>query len=66
MQTFDSDGIEASTAGDGKKWNNMDIPLGVKVAAGDFDGDGHDELAVLRVMLQYSEQYSSYSDPAFS
>ena len=66
VQTFDSDGIEASTAGDGKKWNNMDIPLGVKVAAGDFDGDGHDELAVLRVMLQYSEQYSSYSDPAFS
>ena len=39
------------------RWNDIDLPLGVKAAVGDFDGDGRDDIAVLRVMLQYTEHY---------
>ena len=57
VQTFDAYQTENSTAGDRKQWNNIDLTLGAKAAVGDFDGDGYDEIVVLRVMLQYSEQY---------
>ena len=43
-------------------WVDSDAPIGVKAAVGDFDGDGRDELAVLRVMLQWSK-YGKYNDP---
>ncbi|MBR1437377.1 MAG: hypothetical protein IJ587_02450, partial [Synergistaceae bacterium] len=36
-------------------WHDIDLPLGVKAAVGDFDGDGRDDIAVLRVMLQCTE-----------
>ena len=41
----------------GKYWFDIDVALGVKAAVGDFDGDGRDDIAVLRIMLQYTEQY---------
>ena len=43
-------------------WNNLDLTLGVKAVVGDFDGDGRDDIAVLRVMLQYTEQYMDDQD----
>gem|GEM_PF-2861282 len=52
----------------------IDLPLGVKAAAGDFDGDGRDDIAVLRVTLKYTERNGyhngnvvsfSYSDLVF-
>ena len=45
-------------------WNNLDLPLGVKATAGDFDGDGRDDIAVLRIMLQCSEYYN-FNDDTF-
>ena len=45
------------------KWNDIDLPLGVKAAVGDFDGDGRDDIAILRVMLQYSEYYNYAYSP---
>ena len=50
----------------GQRFNDIDIPLGVKAVVGDFDGDGYDDIAVLRVMLQYSECYASGRVRTFS
>lgn len=41
----------------GMYWFYSTITLGVKAAVGDFDGDGRDDIAVLRVMLQDTEEY---------
>ena len=59
VRGFDMDDVVYGDGGDDRKWNNIDLPLGVKAAVGDFDGDGHDDIAVLRVMLQYTEQRGS-------
>ena len=45
----------------GMLWHDIDVPLGLKAAVGDFDGDGRDDIAVLRVMLQYTEQMRYYT-----
>ena len=50
------------TKDDYNTWNDIDLPLGVKAAVGDFDGDGRDDIAVLRVMLQYTEHYKYFHD----
>ena len=34
----------------------------VSMSVGDFDGDGGDDIAVLRVMLQYTEQFTFDND----
>ena len=32
---------------------NIAIPVGVKAAVGDFNGDGRDDIAVMKVMIHY-------------
>ncbi len=44
------------------RWRDLDLTLGVKAAVGDFDGDGRDDIAVLRVMLQYTEFFNHVND----
>lgn len=41
----------------GGEWY-ISFPVGVKAAVGDFNGDGRDDIAVLRVMINYTEHYS--------
>lgn len=49
--------LSCSVVTDGE-WH-IAFPVGVKAAVGDFNGDGRDDIAVMKVMINYTEHYEA-------
>ncbi len=60
VQTLDSESVERRTFLELLDCREYNMPIGVKATVGDFDGDGRDDIAVLRVMLQTERYYSRW------